>query len=252
VGPTASAYQPQTAEHPLGACCLDTHRTHACTDCKVRQLSICAVLEQSELDELAALSHSTLFPAKTTLFTQDEPADAVFNITEGVVRLYRLLPDGRRQIVGFALPGDFLGLALLDRYGVSADTVTETRACRFDRKVFAAYLDSKPHFLRRLHEFTSHELSLAQEQMVLLGRRSAEERLAVFIMSLLKRFRRVGHTSVTLPLPMSRQDIADFLGLTIETVSRTFTKLAKNHTIVVVPDGVRLMDQERLEALAAG
>ncbi len=218
----------------------------------MRQLSICAVLAQDELDELASLSHSTSFPAKATLFAQDEPADTVFNITEGVVRLYRLLPDGRRQIVGFALAGDFLGLALLDRYGVSADAVTSIRACRFDRKVFAEYLDSKPHLLRRLHEFASHELSLAQEQMVLLGRRSAEERLAVFMMSLLKRFSRIGQTSVTLPLPMSRQDIADFLGLTIETVSRTLTKLAKSHTIVVVPDGVRLMDLERLEALAAG
>ncbi|WP_268995456.1 helix-turn-helix domain-containing protein [Microvirga roseola] len=191
-------------------------------------------------------------PAKTTLFTQEEPAGSVFNIGEGVVRLYKLLPDGRRQIVGFALAGDFLGLALLDRYGVSADTVTDAKVCRFDRRVFTGYMDGRPHLLRRLHELTSHELSLAQEQMVVLGRRSAEERLAVFLMSLLKRFTRLGQGSITLPLPMSRQDIADFLGLTIETVSRTFTKLAKNRTIIVVPDGVRLVDRARLEALAAG
>lgn len=252
VGSTATAFQPPTAEPLSASCCLHAADVHSCSDCKVRQLSICAVLAEDELNELASLSHSSRIAAKTTLFTQDEPANAVFNITEGVVRLYRLLPDGRRQIVGFALPGDFLGLALLDRYGVSADAVTDVRACRVDRKIFTAYLDCKPHFLRRLHEFTSHELSLAQEQMVLLGRRSAEERLAVFLVGLLKRLTRIGQGSITLPLPMSRQDIADFLGLTIETVSRTFTKLAKNRTIVVVPDGVRLMDLERLETLAAG
>jgi CRP/FNR family transcriptional regulator, anaerobic regulatory protein len=130
--------------------------------------------------------------------------------------------------------------------------VTETVACRFSRKNFTVFVDEKPHLLRRLHEFASHELSLAQDQMVLLGRRSAEERVAAFLIGLRDRFARIGQVSVTLPLPMSRQDIADFLGLTIETVSRTFTKLSKDKAILVVPDGVRLVQPERLEALAAG
>lgn len=252
VGQVAPSFEPHRSELLPDTCLLNALEAgHSCADCKVRPLSICAVLDQCELNELVALRQVVRIPAKTTLFTQDEPADSVFNISEGMVRLYKLLPDGRRQIVGFALAGDFLGLALLERYGVSADTVTDAKVCRFDRKVFTGYMDGKPHFLRRLHELTSHELSLAQEQMVLLGRRSAEERLAVFLMSLHKRLARIGQGSITMPLPMSRQDIADFLGLTIETVSRTFTKLAKNHTIVVVPDGVRLMDLERLEALAA-
>lgn len=249
----ATSIQARTSELPLRSLpdnVLDL--LHTCAECKVRQLSICAVLMQEELDELSALRQTLTISAKTTLFTQGEPADAVFNIGEGLVRLYKLLPDGRRQIVGFALPGDFLGLALLDHYGFSADTVTDAKVCRFDRKQFTGYMDSKPHLLRRLHELTSHELSLAQEQMVLLGRRSAEERLAVFLLHLQERFGRIGHTSITLPLPMSRQDIADFLGLTIETVSRTFTKLAKNQTLVVVPDGVRLVDMARLQSLAAG
>jgi len=141
---------------------------------------------------------------------------------------------------------------LLDRYGVSAEAVTETRACRFPRKTFAEYVDEKPHLLRRLHEFAGHELSLAQDQMVLLGRRSAEERIAAFLVGLRERLARIGQSSVTLSLPMSRQDIADFLGLTIETVSRTFTKLAKDKVLLVVPDGVRIMNPERLEAIARG
>jgi CRP/FNR family transcriptional regulator, anaerobic regulatory protein len=87
--------------------------------------------------------------------------------------------------------------------------------------------------------------------MMLLGRRTAEEKVVSFLLLMRGRWAKLGRPSVTVPLPMSRQDIADFLGLTIETVSRTFTKLAKDRTIVIVPDGVRLMNLERLESLAA-
>lgn len=232
--------------------CLHGGAADGCAACGVRLFSVCAVLKQDELEALEALSSVVLFSPKDALFQQDAPATHVFNVTEGVVRLYKLLPDGRRQIVGFALPGDFLGVALLDRYGVSGEAVTGVTACKFSRKSYAAYVDAHPHLLRRLHEFASHELSLAQDQMVILGRRSAEERVAAFLVSLRDRMRRIGHTSVTLPLPMSRQNIADFLGLTIETVSRTFTKLAKAKTLLVVPDGVRITHAERLETLAAG
>jgi len=186
------------------------------------------------------------------LFDQGALAGSVFNVTEGVVRLYKSLPDGRRQIVGFALPGDFLGLALMDRYGVAAEAVTDVKACRFARTAFVAFLDGKPHLLRRLHEFASHELSLAQEQMLLLGRRSADEKVAAFLLNLQKRYGRLSAVSVTVPLLMNRQDIADYLGLTIETVSRTLTKFAREKILVIVPDGIRLIDAERLDSLAGG
>lgn len=123
--------------------------------------------------------------------------------------------------------------------------------CRFSRPAFLSYVDGKPHLLRRMHEFAGHELSLAQDQMLLLGRRNADEKVAAFLLNLQARYARIGQKSVTVPLPMSRQDIADYLGLTIETVSRTLTKLAKEKALVVVPDGVRLLSMERLDALAA-
>lgn len=105
--------------------------------------------------------------------------------------------------------------------------------------------------LKRLHEFAGHELSLAQDQMLLLGRKSAEEKVAAFLVNLQTRYSRIGHTSVTIELPMSRQDIADYLGLTIETISRTLTKLAREKTILIVPDGVRLLSAERMDRLTA-
>jgi CRP/FNR family transcriptional regulator, anaerobic regulatory protein len=224
-----------------------------CLDCQVRLVSVCAALEPDELRRLEEMAQPACYPAKETLFIQGETADAVYNITAGVVRLYKLLPDGRRQIVGFALPGDFLGLALRDTYGFSADAIEPTVACRFSRQSYSALVDEKPHLLRRLHEFATHELTLAQDQMMLLGRRTAEEKLVSFLLGLRERWARLygGRLSPTVQLPMSRQDIADFLGLTIETVSRTFTKLARDKTLLIVPDGVRLLNLERMEHLAA-
>jgi CRP/FNR family transcriptional regulator len=217
----------------------------------VRLVSVCAALAPDELVSLEELAQQVTVPARTTMFLQGEEADAVYNITRGVVRLYKLLPDGRRQIVGFALPGDFLGLAMGERHPFSADAIEDVIACRFARSAFSALLDAKPHLLRRLHEFATHELTLAQDQMMLLGRRTAEERLVMFLLGMRDRWAKVGPLSVTVRLPMTRQDIADFLGLTIETVSRTFTKLARDKVILIVPDGVRLMRMDRLAALAA-
>ena len=214
-------------------------------------MSICACLASDELALLDALAHPVTFGAKETLFVQGQPAEAVYNLTGGAVRLYKLLPDGRRQIVGFALPGDFLGLAMRDAFGFSADAIGTVTACAFPRSAYSALVDAKPHLLRRLHDYATHELTLAQEQMLLLGRRNAEERLVCFLLTMRERWARLGRSTTTIELPMSRQDIADFLGLTIETVSRTFSKLARNRKILIVPDGVRLLDIEGMTSLAA-
>lgn len=219
--------------------------------CKVRLASVCASLAPDELALLDSMAHQSSFAAKETIFSQGEAAQSVYNITDGMVRLYKLLPDGRRQIVGFAMPGDFLGLAMRDAFGFSADAVTPVTACSFSRAAYSALIDTKPHLLRRLHDYATHELTLAQEQMMLLGRRTAEERIVCFLLAMKERWSRVGRDSVTIALPMSRQDMADFLGLTIETVSRTLTRLAKTKTILIVPDGVRLMDTQRMASMAA-
>jgi CRP/FNR family transcriptional regulator len=234
---------------PLALCPNAKTATH-CEQCRVRSLSLCGALEADELVDLDRLSRPMHHAARETIFEQDELADSVFNITSGSARLYRLLPDGRRQVVGFALPGDFLGLALTERNAFSADALTPLTACSFSRQSFSDFLDSKQHLLRKLHAMAGHELSLAQEQMVILGRRTAEEKIAAFLIGLRKRWARLSTSSVTIPLPMTRQDIGDFLGLTVETVSRMLTRLAREKVILIVPDGVRLLDVARIEALA--
>jgi len=167
------------------------------------------------------------------------------------VRLSKLLPDGRRQIIGFALPGDFLGTGPGDRYHCSADAIGPVVTCRISKSTFWQFVENKPHVLRRMNEFAARELYQAQDQMLLLGRRTAEEKVASFLVSWRDRLARLGTATATISLPMSRQDIADFLGLTIETVSRTFTKLEREGVIDIVRGGVRLRDPKRAEALAA-
>lgn len=167
------------------------------------------------------------------------------------MRLYKLLPDGRRQIVGFALPGDFLGMAASLRHGFSADAIGPVVVCRFSRTSFARFIEDKPQVLRRINEFAIRELSQARDHMVLLGCRSAEEKVASFLVGWRNRLARLGGVSKTVSLPMGRQDIADFLGLTIETVSRTLTRFERDGMIEIMPGGVRLVDLGRVEALAA-
>lgn len=185
------------------------------------------------------------------LFTAGQVASSVHNLTEGVARLYKLLPDGRRQVIGFALPGDFLGTAPSDRYSFSADAIGAVSACRFSAEAFSHFIQQRPHFLIRINEFVARELMLAQEQMLLLGRRTAEEKVAAFLVGWRERLTQVGDERQTISLPMSRQDVADYLGLTIETVSRTLTRFEREKMLVIVTGGVRLLDSNRAEALAA-
>lgn len=221
-----------------------------CMTCKSRFLAVCSVFDDHELVAFDRIVQHRCFQARASLFEQGEAAESVFSVSEGVVRVFRLLADGRRQILGFALPGDFIGVSLPDIYEFSAEAVGPVKVCRIPRNAFRTMVDEKPHLLRKLHELSGRNLEEAQEQMVLLGRKNADERIAAFLLALRGRWARVSTCSVTVPLPMSRLDIGDYLGLTIETVSRTISKFAREKLIVVVPDGVRLLDLERLNNLA--
>jgi CRP/FNR family transcriptional regulator, anaerobic regulatory protein len=219
--------------------------------CEIRNYSMCNILDGPAINELETLARPTNFAPRTQLQAQDAPAHSVFNITAGVVRLSKLLSDGRRQVFGFALPGDFLGLTLGHHHSYNADTLTHVTACHFDRGHFNRFMTQQPTLLRRLYDLTGRELALAQEHIAILGSRNAEEKLACFILGLRTRLvRSVGHLT-TIPLPMSRQDIADYLGLTIETVSRMFTRFDREGVLDVARDRVKILDLPRLEALAA-
>ena len=193
-----------------------------------------------ELQELRRLATQVYFGAGKTIFAEGDLADSAFGLSQGVTRLYKLLPDGRRQVLAFALPGDFLGMPLVDRHSFSADAIGEVAVCRFSRADLTKFIRSSPNIMRRLIEFATRELDMAQDQLLLLGNGSAEEKVAIFLVSWRNRLGRLSILSETVPLPMRRQDVADFLGLKLETVSRTLAKLEQKKVIRLVPNGVLL------------
>lgn len=223
---------------------------HDCEHCSIRPASLCSVLTRADLGRFESLGQRVILRRRATLFSEGQPAEAVYNVTSGVARLSRLLVDGSRQVVGFGLPGDFLGLPADERYSFAADASEVMTACRFSRESFSAFLDERPYFMRRLCDSTTRNLDLARDQMLLLGRPDAKTRVAAFLINMRERWSRIRAVSATVPLHMSRQDIGDFLGLSIATVSRLLHRLAREGLILIVPRGVRVLDLPRLQRLA--
>ena len=162
-----------------------------------------------------------------------------------------LLADGRRQVTGFLFPGDFLGLGNDKSYRYSAEALTPAMLCRFKRAALQEALQKFPAMEQRLFGMASNELAAAQDQMVLLGRKTAHEKLASFLLMLSKRAERRGQKPTPIPLAMNRSEIGDYLGLTIETTSRVFTKMKQSGVIALLPSShIDIRDFDALEEMA--
>ena len=223
-----------------------TAEANPCAACKVRDLSICGAIEPEHLGKLDAIVMHKKLQAGETLFFEGDRSDSLYILTEGCVRLSKMLADGRRQITGFLFPSDFLGLALRERYAYSAEAVDAVSLCRYPKNRLEALLDQFPAMERRLLAVASNELAAAQDQMLLLGRKTALERVASFIFILMRRMQLKGRQDIV-SLPMTRTDIGDYLGLTIETVSRSMGKLKKRGLIGLVgADGVVVLEDAKL------
>ncbi len=221
--------------------------------CHARLLSICGALDQHDLPGFAALSSHVRFRAGQTVCEEGAPADWVFSITSGVIGLHKALPDGRRQTTGFLFAGDLVGLSSRIVNACGAEAITDVEACRFARPRFEAYLDEHRELAARLLRMTADELSAAHDQMLLLGRKTARERVASFLLQLADRAAARQVQSNPVLLPMKRLAIADYLGLTIETVSRTFTTLARLGVIEMIGVGaVRIVSMSALRDTAGG
>ena len=224
-----------------------------CSACPVRELTVCAALEDTELSRMADIVRGRQLAAQETLFSEGDEANSVYNVTAGTLKLYKLLPDGRRQITGFLFTGDFLGLSMLERYAYTAEAVTPVSLCQFPRRQIEKLLDEFPKLQQRLFAMASNELEAAQDQMLLLGRKTAKERLVSFLLNLSRLQERRKQRDNPVSVPMSRADIADYLGLTTETVSRSFTALRSSGLIRLTEGGtVDLADYDALQDLAEG
>lgn len=227
--------------------------TGACAACAIREMSVCSVLSERELSRLCSIISTANVEAGGTVISEGEPANDLFNVVRGSVKLYKLLPNGRRQVTGFLFAGDFLGIALNDTYAYSAEAIEPLQLCRFPRRRLEALLAEMPKLERKLLGTTAHELAAAQDQMVLLGRKTARERVATFLVALSKRALRHGRSGESLEVPMSRTDIADYLGLTTETVSRNVTRLRRARLIAAgANNGIVILNPEGLRSLVDG
>jgi len=224
-----------------------------CAACAARQLAFCNVVEGEDLNRLLDILSETKRDAGHALFYEGDAATHVYNVTEGVVRVSKMLPDGRRQITGFLFPGDFLGLSHDDAYAYTAEAITPVRLCRFGRERLIGLFNELPQLERRLLGMAVDELAAAQDQILLLGRKTARERVVSFFSHVSKQARRRGESGNPIHLPMSRVDIADYLGLTIETVSRTITKLVKDG-VIELPTSTKVVfkDRDAFEAIELG
>ena len=224
-----------------------------CIECDARHRSVCNAIGERDLERLAAVANPRKLERGQVFIEEGRPAIDFFNITSGTVKLYKMLPDGRQQITGFAGSGHFLGLAVSETYAFTAEAIEPIELCRFSRPKLRTLLDDFPALEKRLLETACNELVAAQEQMLLLGRKTARERVASFLATRHGESSACGKVSDRISLPMTRAEIADYLGLTIETVSRTLTRF-KSEGKIALPsrDEVELLDPHWLLDVAAG
>jgi CRP/FNR family nitrogen fixation transcriptional regulator len=168
------------------------------------------------------------FARNTEIYGEDEPAEYLYQVISGAVRTYRMLDDGRRQIGGFYLPGDIFGVEAGDMHLSSAEAISDAQILVVKRSSVMARAEHEKDLAKQLWTLTVRELQRVQEHSLVLIK-SAEERVAGFLLEMAGR----SSNGAAIDLPMSRQDIADYLGLTIETVSRTFTQLVQSGTIAL-------------------
>lgn len=202
--------------------------------------------EPVELNTLGTVCH---FARNETIFNEDEEMSASYRVVSGVVRLCRLTADGRRQIAGFRLPGDLIGVEWTGAYEMTAEAVREVVAVRYARTRLDRLLEERSSVRDHLLAHLRQDIRLAQEHLIMLGCQSATERVASF---LLQTARRAGAgDGALIDMELGRQDIADYLGLTLETVSRTFTELKENRVIQTPKRRhVIVCSMARLKALA--
>jgi CRP/FNR family nitrogen fixation transcriptional regulator len=179
-----------------------------------------------------------VYPRNTEIFGENEPADYLYKVVSGSVRTYKILSDGRRQVGGFYLPGDLFGLEFADEHTLSAEAICDAKVLVVKRSALTALAGHDALVAQQLFNLTGRELRRVQDRILLLVK-SAQERVASFLLEMAERV-----SGNSIDLPMSRQDIADYLGLTIETVSRTLTSLECAATIEV-PTSRRIVLRNR-------
>ena len=225
-----------------------------CGDCPIRHRAVCSRTEPDELARLEDMKYYRSFQAGQTVIWSGDRMDFVASVVTGIATLTQTMEDGRRQMVGLLLPSDFVGRPGRTTAPYDVTATTDLVMCCFRRKPFEEMMSTTPHVAQRLLEMTLDELDAAREWMLLLGRKSAREKIASLLTIIARRDAglklRATTGSIAFDLPLTREEMADYLGLTLETVSRQMSALKRDGVInleekrrIVVPDFDLLSDE---------
>ena len=225
-----------------------------CGDCPIRHRAVCARCDAQELAELEKIKYYRSYEAGQTVIWSGDSMDFVASVVTGIATLTQTMEDGRRQMVGLLLPSDFVGRPGRATAAYDVTATTDVVMCCFRKRPFEEVMLRTPHIAQRLLEMTLDELDAAREWMLLLGRKTAREKIASLMAILARRDAtlklRGTQGPLTFDLPLTREAMADYLGLTLETVSRQISALKRDGVIVLdgkrhvtVPDFGRLIDE---------
>ncbi|WP_112311281.1 transcriptional regulator FnrL [Pseudogemmobacter bohemicus] len=225
-----------------------------CGGCPIRHRAVCARCDSAEMETLEQLKFYRSFQAGQTVIWSGDRMDFVASVVSGIATLTQTMEDGRRQMVGLLLPSDFVGRPGRSIASYDVTATTDLVMCCFRRKPFEDMLVKTPHVAQRLLEMTLDELDAAREWMLLLGRKTAREKIASLLAIVARRdaslHMRDTQGKVSVELPLTREEMADYLGLTLETVSRQISALKRDGIIrlhgkrlIEIPDYRRLLDE---------
>ncbi len=234
---------------------LNTLVDHSnCADCPIRHRAVCARCDADELVALEEIKYYRSFEAGQTIIWSGDQMNFVGSVVSGIASLTQTMEDGRTQMVGLLLPSDFVGRPGRDSAPYDVLATTDLVMCCFRKKPFEELMNSTPHIAQRLLQMTLDELDAAREWMLVLGRKTAREKIASLLSIIARRDASAGQNGnagpIVFDLPLTREAMADYLGLTLETVSRQISALKKDKVIflegkrhVTVPDIGRLMEE---------
>lgn len=225
-----------------------------CSDCPIRHRAVCARCEADELDLLEQIKYYRSFEAGQTVVWSGDRMDFVASVVTGIATLSQTMEDGRRQMVGLLLPSDFVGRPGRDTSAYDVTAATDLVMCCFRKKPFEDMMLRTPHIGQRLLEMTLDELDAAREWMLLLGRKTAREKIASLICIIARRDAslqlQASDGELRFDLPLTREAMSEYLGLTLETVSRQISALRKEGLIqtqgkrqIIIPDFDLLLEE---------
>ncbi len=225
-----------------------------CSDCPIRHRAVCARCESDELEQLEQIKYYRSFEAGQTVIWSGDKMDFVASVVTGIATLSQTMEDGRRQMVGLLLPSDFVGRPGRQSSAYDVVAATDLVMCCFRKKPFEEMMFRTPNIGQRLLEMTLDELDAAREWMLLLGRKTAREKIASLLCIVARRDASLQlantHGELRFELPLTREAMSEYLGLTLETVSRQMSALRREGLVItegkrliIIPDFDRLLEE---------